>query len=85
LEDGVSILISWAMIFTMLIYVCPLNIIFGGMFYGLSDAVSGNPSAFIPLQKVALFSRFTAWASPPSRSRSRSFTGVHGNCARLCD
>jgi hypothetical protein len=34
LEDGVSSLISWAMIFTMLIYVYQLKIIFGGMFYG---------------------------------------------------
>ena len=43
LEDGVSILISWAMIFTMLIYVYPLKIIFGGMFYGLSDGRLGQP------------------------------------------
>lgn len=43
LEDGVSILISWAMIFTMLIYVYPLKIIFGGMFYGLSDGHLGQP------------------------------------------
>jgi hypothetical protein len=43
LEDGVSSLISWAMIFTMLIYVYPLKIIFGGMFYGLSDGRLGQP------------------------------------------
>ena len=36
LEDGVSILISWALIFTMLIYVYPLKIIFAAMFYTLS-------------------------------------------------
>src|SRR6202163_942460 len=36
LEDGISILISWALIFTMLIYVYPLKIIFSAMFYGLS-------------------------------------------------
>ncbi|MGZ5537564.1 MAG: TMEM175 family protein [Chthoniobacterales bacterium] len=42
LEDGVSIFISWTMIFTMLIYVYPLKIIFGGMFYGLSDGRLGQ-------------------------------------------
>jgi uncharacterized membrane protein len=37
LEDGVSIFISWALIFTMLIYVYPLKIIFSAMFYSISD------------------------------------------------
>jgi uncharacterized membrane protein len=37
LEDGVSIFISWALIFTMLIYVYPLKIIFSGMFYAVSS------------------------------------------------
>jgi hypothetical protein len=36
LEDGVSIFISWALIFTMLIYVYPLKIIFSAMFYSVS-------------------------------------------------
>lgn len=33
LEDGVSILISWAMLVTILIYVYPLRLLFSGMFY----------------------------------------------------
>ena len=85
LEDSVSIHISWTMIFTMLIYVYPLKIIFGGMFYGLSDGRLGQLITAHSVAKGRAVSRFTAWASPPSRSRSRSFTGVHGNCARLCD
>jgi uncharacterized membrane protein len=36
LEDGVSIFISWALIFTMLIYVYPLKLIFSAMFYSVS-------------------------------------------------
>ncbi|HEV3409568.1 MAG TPA: TMEM175 family protein, partial [Chthoniobacterales bacterium] len=42
LEDNVSICISWALIFTMLIYVYPLKVIFGGMFAVLSDAAIGQ-------------------------------------------
>ena len=41
LEDMVSIVISWTLIFTMLIYVYPLKVVFGGMFYGLSDGRLG--------------------------------------------
>src|SRR5882757_4696057 len=36
LEDGVSILISWTMLVTILIYVYPLKLLFGAMFYFLS-------------------------------------------------
>ena len=43
LEDSVSILISWALIFTMLVYVYPLKLVFGGMFYALSDGRVGLP------------------------------------------
>jgi uncharacterized membrane protein len=42
LEDGVSIFISWALIFTMLIYVYPLKIIFSGMFYALTSHRAGQ-------------------------------------------
>ncbi len=42
LEDGVSTLISWAMIVTMLIYIYPLRAIFGAMWYLLSDGRVGN-------------------------------------------
>ncbi len=42
LEDSVSIWISWAIIFTMLIYVYPLKIVFGGMFAGLSNGRIGQ-------------------------------------------
>ena len=42
LEDGVSTLISWAMIVTMLIYIYPLRAIFGAMWYLLSDGRVGD-------------------------------------------
>jgi len=42
LEDGVSILISWTMLVTILIYVYPLKLLFGAMFYFLSDHVVGQ-------------------------------------------
>jgi uncharacterized membrane protein len=42
LEDGVSILISWTMLVTILIYIYPLKLLFGAMFYFLSDHVVGQ-------------------------------------------
>jgi Endosomal/lysosomal potassium channel TMEM175 len=42
LEDGVSILISWAMLVTIVIYVYPLKLLFGAMFYFLSGHVVGQ-------------------------------------------
>jgi uncharacterized membrane protein len=42
LEDGVSILISWTMLVTILIYVYPLKLLFGAMFYFLSDHALGQ-------------------------------------------
>ena len=43
LEDGVSILISWAMIVTILIFIYPLKAIFGAMWYLLSNGQVGQP------------------------------------------
>jgi uncharacterized membrane protein len=43
LEDGVSILISWMMIVTMLIFVYPLKAIFGAMWNLLSNGQVGQP------------------------------------------
>jgi len=43
LEDGVSILISWAMIMTILILIYPLKAIFGAMWYSLSNGQVGQP------------------------------------------
>jgi uncharacterized membrane protein len=43
LEDGVSILISWGMVVTILIFIYPLKLIFGGMWYVLSNAQIGQP------------------------------------------
>src|SRR5207237_3791439 len=43
LEDSVSILISWAMIVTILIFVYPLKAIFGAMWYLLSRGQVGQP------------------------------------------
>src|SRR5205814_9867443 len=42
LEDGISTLISWAMIVTLLIYIYPLRAIFGAMWYLLSDGRVGD-------------------------------------------
>lgn len=42
LEDGVSILISWALLVTILIYIYPLKAIFGSMFYMLSEGRFGQ-------------------------------------------
>src|SRR5881227_723619 len=43
LEDGISTLISWAMIVTMLIYIYPLKAIFGAMWNLLSSGQVGQP------------------------------------------
>src|SRR5881275_2114052 len=43
LEDSVSILISWAMIVTILIFIYPLKAIFGAMWYVLSNGQVGQP------------------------------------------
>src|SRR5438105_3053427 len=42
LEDGVSILISWALIVTILIFIYPLKAIFGAMWYLLSSGQVGQ-------------------------------------------
>lgn len=42
LEDTASIVVSWTMIFTVLVYVYPLKVIFGGMFSALSDGKLGQ-------------------------------------------
>src|SRR5262249_27125963 len=41
LEDRFSIWISWTLIFTMLVYVYPLKLVFAGMFYELSNGALG--------------------------------------------
>src|ERR1700747_1886969 len=43
LEDGASILISWAMIVTILIFIYPLKAIFGAMWNLLSNGQVGQP------------------------------------------
>src|SRR5713101_5924462 len=43
LEDSVSILISWAMIVTILIFIYPLKAIFGAMWYHISSGQVGQP------------------------------------------
>ena len=42
LEDGASILISWMMIVTILIFIYPLKAIFGSMWYLLSEGQVGQ-------------------------------------------
>src|ERR1700720_4261697 len=43
LEDGASILISWMLIFTILIFIYPLKAIFGAMWNFLSNGQVGQP------------------------------------------
>ena len=43
LEDGVSILISWTMIVTILILIYPLKAIFGAMWFLISSGQVGQP------------------------------------------
>src|ERR1700736_100010 len=43
LEDGVSILISWSLIVTILIFIYPLKAIFGQLWYLLSSRQVGHP------------------------------------------
>jgi uncharacterized membrane protein len=43
LEDSASILISWAMIVTILIFIYPLKAIFGAMWYFVSSRQVGQP------------------------------------------
>ncbi len=56
LEDGVSILISWTMLVTILIYVYPLKLLFSGMFYYVTaHAVGQSITAHTEGQWRALF------------------------------
>src|SRR5438093_12732046 len=48
LEDSVSILISWAMIVTILIFIYPLKAIFGAMWYFISSGQMGQPFSLPP-------------------------------------
>jgi uncharacterized membrane protein len=59
LEDGVSILISWAMIVTILIYMYPLKAIFSAMWFLLSNGQVGHRLGAQSLSQVrALFAVF---------------------------
>src|SRR5438045_9280054 len=59
LEDGMSILISWAMIVTMLIYIYPLKAIFSSMWFLVSGGRVGHVlGAHFEPQVRALFAVF---------------------------
>ena len=61
LEDGTSILISWALLATILVYIYPLKAIFGSMFYLLSDGQLGHPLGLrLESQGRALFAIYGA-------------------------
>ena len=64
LEDGVSILISWAMIVTILIYIYPLKRFSVQCGFCSVAAVSVTYLARIPNRKSALCSRFLRWDLP---------------------
>jgi uncharacterized membrane protein len=52
LEDGASILISWALLVTILIYIYPLKATFGSMFNLLSDGKLGQPMGITTLEQA---------------------------------
>jgi uncharacterized membrane protein len=59
LEDGMSILISWALIVTMLIYIYPLKALFSSMWYSISGGRVGHVlGAHSESQLRALFAVF---------------------------
>jgi hypothetical protein len=59
LEDGVSILISWSLLVTILIYIYPLKAIFGSMFYFLSGGQLGHALGFrVEGQARAIFAGY---------------------------
>ena len=60
LEDGVSILISWTMIVTILIYVYPLKAIFSSMWFSLSNGRVGHPLG--PHSEVEVRALFAVFA-----------------------
>ena len=61
LEEGVSIVISWALIVTILIYIYPLKAIFGAMWFLLSDGRVGQALAIRGPESEArsLFAAYT--------------------------
>jgi uncharacterized membrane protein len=59
LEDGVSILVTWVLIFTMLVYIYPLKVIFSGMFHYFSGGEFGVAMVIKTVPQVrALFAAY---------------------------
>ena len=59
LEDSASILISWSLLVTVLIYIYPLRAVFGAMWYGLSQGQVGQPLGVGTIEQVrALFAAY---------------------------
>jgi Endosomal/lysosomal potassium channel TMEM175 len=58
LEDGASIVISWGMIVTILIYIYPLKAIFGAMWFLLSDGRVGQTLHTTESQARQLFALY---------------------------
>jgi hypothetical protein len=52
LEDGISILLSWALLATILIYIYPLKAIFGSMFNLLSKGTVGQALGIRTLEQA---------------------------------
>lgn len=61
LEDGLSILISWGLLVTILIYIYPLKAIFGSMFNLLSEGRFGQPMGIRTIEQArSIFSIYAA-------------------------
>jgi len=72
LEDSASILISWAMIVTILIFIYPLKAIFGAMWYLLSSGQVGRawqlrePLRLNARERLMTRGELTGWSIPVS-------------------
>jgi hypothetical protein len=84
LEDGVSILISWAMIVTILILIYPLKSIFGAMWDLLAMAGWGSRSRSTPQRRRERSLRFTRSGLSPFPPKSCSSICGPGNCVSRC-
>ena len=79
LEDGTSILVSWAMLVTILIYIYPLKAVFGSMWFFLSDGRFGHALGTEPTRKRANFWRSSRSGLRLSHWRSSSLMCAPGN------
>jgi len=86
LEDGISILISWTMIVTILIFIYPLKAIFGAMWNFLSNGRVGQPFSLHTTEAQArtIFAIYALGLIAIS-AEILLLNLRAGNCVNLCD